>query len=118
MCALLYLHVCTNVHKAFRVCMFVFPYWRCACLNYRLVAAHFAVNHGARCLSHLFGFVTSRRVASTSTTSANVAYSSMNSSTRSARLSFVRFLSSTIALKAAANSFVDEYYSQILALLP
>jgi hypothetical protein len=118
MCALLFLQVCTNVPSASRVRTLVFPYWRCACLNYRLVAAHFAVNHGARCLSHLFGFVTSRRVGNSSTTSANVAYANKNYSTLSDRLSFVSVLSSIIVLKAAANSSVDECWFHILALMP
>ena len=107
-CALLSLQVCTKVSIAFLVFTLVFPYWSYAYLNCRLVVAHFAVNHGTRCLSHLFGFVTSRRVGISSTTSANMAYASINSSTLSDRLSFVSVSSSIIVLKAAANSSVDE----------
>jgi hypothetical protein len=103
---------------AYRVRTFSFPNLRFVLLNDFLVSAHFYVNHGARCLSHLFGFVTSLRVANTSTTPAIVAYSSRNSSTRSALSSFVIFSSSIIALKAAAKSSVDEYALQVFALMP
>lgn len=118
MCALLCLHVYVNVAIASRVCALRFPYLRCAYLNSLLVAAHLGVNHGARCLSHLFGLVAARRVDSSSTTPAIVAWVSKNSSMRSARWSFVSVASSIIALKATVNSLVDEWSFQVLVLVP
>jgi hypothetical protein len=118
MCALLSLHVYTNAVSALRVCTLFFPYRFCAFLTLLLFTAHFAVNHGARCLSHLFGLVTLRWVDKTSTTPAVVACSSRNSSTRSALLSFVSVSSSMIALKAIAKSSVEECSFHFFALVP
>ena len=86
-----------NYDIARRVCRLDLPNWRCARLSSRRVVAHFAVNHGARCLSHLFGFATDRRVGITSSTPARVAYSSRNCSTRAALPSFVAESSSIMA---------------------
>jgi hypothetical protein len=94
------------------------PNWRCARLSSRLVVAHFAVNHGARCLSHLLGLVTDRRVEITSSTPASVAWSIRNFSTRSALTSFVVESLSIMAWNAAANSSVEEKSFQSLALMP
>jgi hypothetical protein len=118
MCALLSLHVYTNAVSALRVCTLFFPYRFCAFLALLLFTVHFAVNHGARCLSHLFGLVTSQWVDKTSTTPAVVACSSRNSSTRSALMSFVSIASSMIALKAIAKSSVEECSFHFFALVP
>jgi hypothetical protein len=95
--ALLSLQVWMNSDIARRVCKLDLPNWRCARLSSRLVVAHLAVNHGARCLSHLLGLATERRVEITSSTPASVAYSSRNCSTRAALTSFVAESSSIMA---------------------
>jgi hypothetical protein len=117
-CALLCLHVYVKVSIALCVCVLRFPYLRCAYRNSLLVAAHFGVNQGARCLSHLFGLVAARRVDSSSTTPAMVAWVSKYFSMRSARWSFESVASLIIALKASANSSVDEWSLHVLALMP
>jgi uncharacterized protein (UPF0262 family) len=95
--ALLYLHVCTKSDIARWVCLLVLPKRRCARRSSRRVVAHFAENHGARCLSHLLGLDAVRRVVETSTTLASTAYSSRKLSTRSALSSLEMVWSSTMA---------------------
>ena len=77
---------------------------------------HVAENHGARCLSHLLGFVKSRWVSFTSTTPATVAWSRRNYSARDDLSSFDMFVSSMMVRKAYANSSVDVAAFQMFAL--
>ena len=105
--ALLVLHASTKLLSASMVCVWRLPYCLIAFLYARLDVEHYAENHGARCLSHLLGFVNSRWVVVTSTTPAAVAWSSRNCSARADRSSFEMLVSSMMARKANANSSVD-----------
>ena len=95
--ALPILHASVKAYSASTVVAFFFPSFRWASRNVRLVRVHFALNHGAKCLSHLLGFANCLRMEETSTTPALVASASRNSSTLSALASFVREVSSMIA---------------------
>ena len=115
--ALLALHAWTKLCSASSVCPWFFPYTLLARRNARLVVEHVDENHGAMCLSHLFGLVKSRCVDDTSTTSAFMACSSRNYSTLSALTSLDTLSSSTMAIKATANSSVDVNSLHLLALM-
>jgi hypothetical protein len=95
--ALLILHASIKAYNASTVFACFFPNFRWAFRYVRLVVLHFALNHGAKCLSHLLGFANCRRVEEISTTPAKVASASRNSSTLIALASFVRAVSSMIA---------------------
>ena len=116
--ALLDLHSPINCCSAAMVEIWCLPYFLRARLYSRLDNEHFAENHGARCLSHLLGLVNSRWPAETSSTPALVAWSSKNCSARADLVSFGIVSSSTMALKAAANSAVDVNSLHTLALVP
>ena len=95
--ALLILHASIKAYNASTVSTCFFPNFRWASRYVRLVVLHFALNHGAKCLSHLLGFANCLRVEEMSTTPAMVASASRNSSTLAALASFVREASSMIA---------------------
>jgi hypothetical protein len=116
--ALLDLHSTINFCSAAMVYIWCLPYFFRARLYARLDNEHFVENHGARCLSHLFGLVNSRWPDVTSSTPARVAWSSKNCSARADLVSFGIVSSSTMALKAAANSAVDVRSLHTLALVP
>ena len=117
-CARLYLQHCTNSFSAYIVCAWRFPYLWLFFLNFRRDSVHFELNHGAKCLSHLFGFIKFLRVEETSNTPAFVACSNRYSSILTARMSLLYVSFTTIAMKPAANSSVEENSAHNLALLP
>ena len=65
-----------------------------------------ACYHGARCLSHLFGFAEVLRLLFSSTTPSLVSSANKNSSILAARRSFVSLYFSDTAVNAVTNSGV------------
>ena len=78
---------------------------------------HRSVNHGARCFSHLFGFVDVRLVVAFSTP-ASVASSIKKFSTFLDRSSLFSLLSFSIVWNFASNSGVEVCYFHFDALCP
>ena len=78
--ARLVLHYCTNCFSAWIVLSWFFPCARRARWNARFALRHCMLYHGARCLSHLFGFAEVLRLLFSSTTPTLVASASKNSS--------------------------------------
>lgn len=117
MCALLCLHYCTKSFSASTACACSLPLCLIAVRYLARAALHCAVNHGAICLAHLFGFFLVRLV-DTSTTPAAIASSIRNVSIYAERSSLLCSLLVVMVVNAVANFCVDMCAVHCAALLP
>lgn len=115
-CARALLHCTTYYLSASYVCTCCFPLLLFACLYLVRASLHFTLNHGARCLAHLFG-LREVRFAVTVTTPAATAYSSKNSSIFVVRCSLLSAFTCTMWLNLSANSGVDVCCFHFVALV-
>jgi hypothetical protein len=115
-CALPSLQLYTYLLSACWVCVCVFPLFFTAALYFVRAVLHRSVNHGARCFSHLFGFVDVRLVVAFSTP-AFVA-SSIRFSTFLDRSSLFSLYSLIIVWNLASKSSVEVCYFHFAALFP
>ena len=114
--ARLVLHYYTKCFNALTVPAWFLPCASRARWKARRASRHESLNQGTSCLSHLFGFAKVLRLCFTSSTPAEVASASRNSSILVARRSLERQWASETAVKAVANSSVDVWAFQMEAL--
>ena len=105
-CARALLHYVTYYFSIAYVCACCLPLFLIAFLNFVRASLHCALNQGARCLAHLFGFYDERLVV-TVTTPAAIASSSRNVSILSVRSSLSSAHACIICWNASVNSCVD-----------
>jgi hypothetical protein len=115
-CARALLHCYTYLFSVSCVCACCLPLLRTACLYLARASLHCALNHGARCLAHLFGFREVRLVM-TVTTPAATASSSKNSSIFAVRRSLSSMCSCTMRWNASVNFCVEVCCFHFFALV-
>jgi hypothetical protein len=115
-CARPVLQAYTYLFSACWVCGCIFPLFFTAFLYLARAILQFAVNHGARCFSHLFGFRDVCFVVAFRTPTC-VASSSRNCSICSARSLLSSSNDYMMALNLASNSGVEVCYFHVTALL-
>jgi hypothetical protein len=108
------LHAVLNILYAVTVCSCNLPYYFFICLYLFRAAPHSSLNHGANCFSRRFGFLYRLTLLSL-TTPAFKAYSIKKSSICVALVSLSVSYFFILAVKAAANSTVDECSFHFLA---
>lgn len=94
-----------------------FPCARDVALNAALVVLHCSLNHGAKCLAHLFGFLCMRD-GTTVMTPASIAWVRRNYSMASARSSLLASNLAAVAMNASVNAWDDVWVFHFAALAP
>ena len=116
-CARPSLHACTYCFRALVVCLWSFPLFFTAVLYRARAARHRAVNHGARCLAHLFGLWDVRLVVLFMTPALSASLIKKASILDDLR-SFYSAYVCIIVWNASANSGVAVCFFHFTALVP